>query len=254
MRRQGWDPTQLFILGLLLFALPQILGGGRTTPSAETIVAYLISGIIAITVHEFFHAWSAMKFGDDTAFHMNRVNLNPINHFDPLGFFGFVLISLGYASIAWGKPVPVAFNRLRGDFRQRQIASLVIAGCAPLSNVVMAIGATVLLRVLDTSGTDLGFTGHFLARFAYLNMLLAAFNLIPLPPLDGYRVLAALLPNFWYPTFAKMEQFGLFLPFLVIFVDRFLDLGIYTALIGPGLGALQSVLVNDVFTFYFFRF
>ena len=220
----------------------------------EAIVAYLLSGVIAITVHEFFHAYSAMKFGDDTALQLNRVNLNPVNHFDPLGFFGFVLISLGYNSIAWGKPVPVNFNRLRGHFRQRQVASLVIAGCAPLSNVAMAIAATVLLRVLDQSGTDLGFTGFFLARFAYLNMLLAAFNLIPLPPLDGYRVLAALLPNFWYPTFAKMEQFGLFLPFVVIFVDRWLGLGIYGALIGPGLNALGDLLVNETFAFYFSRF
>ena len=68
------------------------------------------------------------KFGDDTALVMNRVNLNPANHFDPLGFFGFVLISLGFTSIAWGKPVPVNFNRLQGDFRRRKIASLVIAG------------------------------------------------------------------------------------------------------------------------------
>jgi len=240
--RTGWDPRQLFILGLLIFVLPNLLQGGWNIPPTDHIAAYLISGIISITVHEFMHAWSAYKFGDDTAYMMNRVNLNPANHFDPLGFFGFVLISLGFTSIAWGKPVPVNFNRLRGDFRQRKLESLVIAGCAPLSNVVMACGATLLFRGLDGQNRDLGFTGTFLIAFITLNILLAAFNLIPLPPLDGYRVLTSILPNFWFPTFAKLEQFGLFLPFVLIFIDGRLDLGIYNELIGPGYNLLFDLV------------
>jgi Zn-dependent protease len=240
--RTGWDPRQLFILGLLIFVLPNLLQGGWNIPPSDQIAAYLLSGIIAITVHEFMHAWSAHMFGDDTALMMNRVNLNPANHFDPLGFFGFVLISLGFTSIAWGKPVPVNFNRLRGDFRQRKLESLVIAGCAPLSNVVMACCATLIFRGLDGQNRDLGFTGTLLIAFITLNILLAAFNLIPLPPLDGYRVLTAILPNFWYPTFAKLEQFGLFLPFVLIFIDGRLDLGIYNELIGPGYRLLLDLV------------
>ncbi len=245
--RQGWDPRQLFILGLAIFVVPQLLGGGRSIPSNDVIVASLISGVIAITVHEFFHAFSAWKLGDDTAYHMNRVNLNPVNHFDPLGFFGFVLIAFGFSSIAWGKPVPVNFNRLKGDFRRKKIASLIIAGCAPLSNVAMALIATVVLKVLEGPNTDLGFTGVFLTRFITLNVLLAAFNLIPIPPLDGYRILNAIVPSFWYPAFRKMETYGLFLPFLIIFIDSRLNLGIYAALIGPGIDA-QFRLINFIYT------
>src|SRR3954465_6304084 len=122
--RQGWDPRALFILAMLFFVVPNLLSGNRQRPDNQHIVATLITAIIAITVHEFMHAWSAWKLGDDTAFRMNRVNLNPVNHFDPLGFLGFLLIALGFTSIAWGKPVPVNFNRLRGDFRQKKMASL----------------------------------------------------------------------------------------------------------------------------------
>ncbi|HQY29990.1 MAG TPA: site-2 protease family protein [Thermomicrobiales bacterium] len=244
--RQGWDPRSLFILALVFFVLPSLLRGGVSRPSNEMIVASLLSAVIAVSVHEFMHAWSAYLLGDDTAYRMNRVTLNPISHFDPLGAIGFILIALGYNSVAWGKPVPVNFNRLRGDFRQRKLASLIVAGCAPLSNVVMAVITAGIYGLLLRGDRDLGFTGTFLERFIVLNMVLAAFNLIPLPPLDGYRILTGLLPSFWFPTMARLEQFGLFLPLLLIWVDGRLKLGIYAELVGPGLDLITR-LVNYVF-------
>ena len=97
--RSGWDPRALFFLTLLFFVAPKILGEGNERPPGDVIVASLISAVIAVTVHEFMHAWSAYLLGDDTAYRLNRVNLNPINHFDPYGAIGFLLVST-HASFA----------------------------------------------------------------------------------------------------------------------------------------------------------
>ena len=240
----GWDPTTLIIISLI-FIGPSLLSGGRNT-DGETIVAYLISAVIAVTVHEFMHAWTALKLGDDTAMRMGRVTLNPVAHFDPFGFLGFILIAFGFSTVAWGRPVPVAMNRLRGDFEQKKRGMLLIAIAGPISNVVMATGGIVALRLFLETERDLGFTGVFLASFATLNMGMAAFNLIPLPPLDGSRVLSGLLPSFWYPFFAKLEVAGLIMPFLLIFADRTLELGLYSAMVGPPLDALRTLLVDGI--------
>lgn len=249
----GFDPTTLIIISLL-FLGPSLLSGGRPDTSRETIVAYLIAAVIAVAVHEFMHAWTALQLGDDTAMRMGRVTLNPVSHFDPFGFLGFILIAFGFSTVAWGKPVPVAMNKLRGDFERRKLGMLLIAIAGPVSNFVMAAVAVGALRLFAQGGTDLGYTGFFLTRFAYLNMGMAAFNLIPLPPLDGSRVLSGLLPSFWFPFFSKLEVAGLITPFLLIFADRSLDLGLYNAMVGPPRRALEELFVNGTFIEYFFRF
>jgi len=240
----GFDPTTLILLSLL-FIGPSLLSGGRNR-DGETIVAYLISAVIAVTVHEFMHAWTAMRLGDDTAMRMGRVTLNPVAHFDPFGFLGFILIAFGFSTVAWGRPVPVQMNRLRGDFDQKKRGMLLIAIAGPISNVVMATVAVVALRALLETNQDLGFTGTLLAGFTTLNISMAAFNMIPIPPLDGSRVLAGLVPAFWYPFFAKIEVAGLILPFLLIFADRSLDLGLYNAMVGPPFDALWTLLVDGI--------
>jgi Zn-dependent protease len=240
----GFDPTTLILVSLL-FIGPSLISGGRNR-DGETIAAFLISAVIAVTVHEFMHAWSAMQLGDDTAMRMGRVTLNPVSHFDPFGFLGFLLIALGFSTVAWGRPVPVAINRLRGDFDKKRRGMLLIAIAGPISNVVMATIGVVLLRLLSETGTDLGFGGVFLGAFTTLNISMAAFNMIPIPPLDGSRVLSGLLPAFWYPFFAKIEVAGLILPFLLIFADRTLELGLYSAMVSPPYNALRSLLVDRI--------
>ena len=254
MRRGGWDPATLFILFAVVFILPSILSGGVQQPSGETIVASLLAAVIAVSVHECMHAWTALQLGDTTARDMGRVTLNPISHFDPFGFLGFILIAFGFSTVAWGRPVPVVMNRLRGDFNRRKLGMLLIAIAGPISNLVLAAAAVIGLRLAGSSDADLGFTGFFLARFAWINMGLAAFNMIPLPPLDGSRVLSGILPSFWFPFFSKLELAGLATPFLLIFADRQLNLGLYNAMVSPGLSALLDLFVDETFTTNFFRF
>jgi Zn-dependent protease len=239
---------------LLLFVGPSLLRGGNNIPSGPVILAYMVSAIIAITIHEFMHAWTAWKLGDDTAYRLGRVTLNPAIHFDPLGFIGFVLIALGYSAFAWGKPVPVNSSRFRGTLRQRKLGDALVAFAGPLSNIVQAAAATATIRLAAHYGTDLGDLGFYLSRFAYLNMLLAAFNMVPIPPLDGFVILSAIVPNFWFPILAQLRYQGFFLLFGLIFVDRFLDGGIVNAMISPGLDLLADWLINDTFSRYFFVF
>jgi Zn-dependent protease len=185
----------------------------------QFFVTIIVTFIIAITVHEFMHAWTAMMLGDDTARLLGRVSLNPAVHFDPIGALMFVLIALGFPALAWGRPVPVNDFRLRslgGLGRQGSMALVSLAG--PLSNVVLGAIAAAILRASSSTGASLGSLGQVLLIFMWVNFSLAAFNLIPLPPLDGSRILTAILPPFWRPVLAPLERFGIVLLFLLILV------------------------------------
>jgi Zn-dependent protease len=192
-------------------------------------VAIIVTFVIAITVHEFMHAWTAWMLGDDTARMLGRVSLNPVVHFDPVGALLFVLIALGLPGIAWGKPVPVNDFRLRPAGRFGRHGSMaLVAFAGPLSNVVLgAIGAGIL-RLAWSSGMNLGGVEQFLAIFVRVNFLLAAFNMIPLPPLDGSRILVALLPAFWRPVLAPLERYGVPILILLLIFGR----GIGSSIIG----------------------
>jgi len=192
-------------------------GGFSIDPVEVTIL--LVTFVIAITVHEFMHAWTAFMLGDDTARLLGRISLNPVVHFDPIGFLMFILIVLGFPAIAWGKPVPVNTYRLRplGRFgRHGSMALVAFAG--PLSNVVMGAAAAVSLRLGEVVGSPLGIVQNALATFMLVNFGLAAFNMIPVPPLDGSKILAAFLPDFWQPLLARFEQYGFAILLLLFLV------------------------------------
>ncbi|MFT4037478.1 MAG: site-2 protease family protein [Thermomicrobiales bacterium] len=194
-----------------------------------TIISLVVTFVIAISVHECMHAATASWLGDDTGRHLGRVTLNPVSHFDPMGAIMFLLIALGLPALAWGKPVPVNQSRLRplGRFgRQGSMAVVALAG--PFSNVVMGAFAAAVLKYMLDSGQAQPQLVQFLWIFVIVNFGLAAFNMIPLPPLDGSRLLTALLPPFWRPVLAPLERYGIMLLFLLILLGG----GIGSSIIG----------------------
>lgn len=201
----------------MMFMLAAQVLNSKSIPPARQIVAVLASFVIAVTVHEFMHAFTAWKLGDPTAKDLGRITFNPMMHFDPFGFFGMVMISLGFNFIGWGKPVPVNLNQLHGDSvhqRKREFGAVALAG--PMSNVALAAAATGVLRlVADSPGSDLY---YYLYYFFVVNVLLASFNAIPIPPLDGYNIMLAILPGFWYPVLAPMLKYGFMILFALFFL------------------------------------
>lgn len=242
---RGDPQSGIFLVLLLLLALQ--VAGGSNLPEPKIILYILLSFVIATSIHEFMHAYTALQLGDTTARDLGRITLNPGAHFEPYGFFGMVMISLGYSFIGWGKPVPVNVNRLKGvggqgvEGRKRAMALVAFAG--PLSNVVQAAAGAASVRLAERSGTDLGDFGLFLGYFVFVNILLASFNMIPIPPLDGHKILVGILPNFWYPVLAPLERYGFMILFGLIFVTRWLNLPSITGeMTGPIFDLLYRIL------------
>jgi len=211
----------------------------------QSFVAVIITFVVAITVHEFMHAWTASMLGDDTARMLGRISLNPTDHFDPVGAMMFVLIALGFPAIAWGKPVPVNDFRLRplGRFgRQGSMALVSLAG--PLSNVVLGAISATILRVSDASNVSLGNVGQFLWIFTVVNFGLAAFNMIPLPPLDGSRILTALLPPFWRPVLAPLDRYGIPILLLLLLLGGGIGASVIGSIADPVRDLLMKVFVG----------
>ncbi len=189
---------------------------GLTTGRPDVALAGLVVGVLLILicfpVHEFSHALVASALGDDTARQMGRLTLNPLAHLDPIGSVLFLLTGFG-----WAKPVPVSVYRLNGNYRT-SYALVSLAG--PVSNIVLAILFAILYRVLlpvlTTSNSMLaGVVTYGLQVAVFLNMILALFNIIPVPPLDGSRILAAILPDTGAFILDQLERYGMFIVLLL---------------------------------------
>jgi Zn-dependent protease len=189
---------------------------------AQLFVAFLVL-VFSLTVHEAAHAWSADRLGDPTARLLGRVSLNPAVHVDPIGTILFPLIALvtNLPIIGWAKPVPVDILKLRGDWRKKFMA---IAAAGPASNLVMATIAAILLRVVPVDASPATAT---LQMAVTINVLLAVFNMIPVPPLDGGNVLSGLLRGPAAQVFDQIRPYG----FLILYALMFT--GTLSALIGP---------------------
>lgn len=182
------------------------------THLVQTVLIYALPVIFAITVHEAAHGYVARYLGDDTAYLMGRMTLNPLRHIDPIGTILMPLVlyfaTSGAFLFGYAKPVPVQFGNLRHP--KRDMIWVALAG--PASNFVMAIGWAVVLVALVATGVDESFFLKMAQGGVLVNLVMWAFNLFPLPPLDGGRVLAGLLPRGAAQTLlARIEPFGFFI-------------------------------------------
>lgn len=196
--------------------------------------------VFSLTVHEAAHAWTADKLGDNTARMLGRVSLNPIVHIDPIGTILLPLVAAvsGAPLLGWAKPVPVRTRGLRNVRRD----FLLIAAAGPVSNLLLAVAGAIVWHGLgggmgvDGSVAPNGPIVFLLDRFIKLNLILAVFNMIPVPPLDGGNVLASLLPPALAYKFEQVRPYGIFVLYALLLT------GALTTIIRPPLVFLVRLL------------
>ncbi len=204
----------------------------------QTIAIWVLPVLFAITVHETAHGWMAKRLGDSTAMMLGRLTLNPIKHIDPIGTLlvpAVLLISGSGFLFGWAKPVPVTWENLKNP--RRDMALVALAG--PASNLIMAIMWAIIAKiaiVVDGGGGVLqplilmGLAG------IQINIILMVLNLLPLPPLDGGRIVTGLLPGPMAWQFSRIEPFGLFI------LIGLLLIGVLWQILGPMVAAAQSFI------------
>ena len=176
---------------------------------AYTISIWLLPVIIAITFHEAAHAFVARSLGDDTASRLGRVTLNPLKHIDPFGTIllpGVLLLAQSPFLFGYAKPVPVNFAALRNPRRDM----VLVAAAGPATNIALAVVAALGFHLLGKLPANaVQWTAENLKNAIIFNVILAVFNMFPLPPLDGGRIAVGLLPNFIAVPLARLEHYGM---------------------------------------------
>ncbi len=207
----------------------------------EKIIIWAIPVLFAITVHEVAHGWVADKLGDQTAKIMGRITLNPIKHIDPIGTVALplILLFIGSFIFGWAKPVPVTWKNLRKP--RRDMALVALAG--PAANLIMMIIWSILAKlvILISAATS---SSQFLLSMCgagiLINIVLMVLNLFPLLPLDGGRVLSAMLPVTWAKKYSRLEPYGLFI------LIALLATGVLGKIIWPIIEYTQTLVFTSI--------
>lgn len=223
---------------------------------ASHLIIYLVVLLLAISAHEAGHAWMSHKFGDDTAYMLGRVTLNPVAHTDPIGtllipILGFVFGAIGGALggiplIGWGKPTPVNPR----NWTNYKLANVMVSVAGILANLILFLIGFTIFKILLETGTinggniDQGIIkpiSILLSNMILLNVSLAIFNLMPFPPLDGSKILSTFLPASFQPILDMLEQFGFIILLFLVYI------GFFRMIISPVFSLVEFLLVTRWF-------
>ena len=188
-------------------------------------IALVVLLLYSVIAHEVAHGWVAYLFGDDTARRYGRLTLNPASHIDVVGALMLFIVGFG-----WAKPVPVNYYNLKNS--RFGFVSVALAGC--VTNILIAVSALLLLQ-FETIRAN-AFYYSMLTIVARINIILGAFNLIPIPPLDGSKVLMSFLPQDTQQQLAKLEPYGFFILAIMLF----------TGLLNPVIGFMQNLIYGFI--------
>ncbi len=210
----------------------------------DTLVFFIVALVTAITVHEFAHAWMSTRLGDPTARAAGRLTFNPLAHLDPMGTVMLFLVGFG-----WGKPVPYNPNFVR----RGRFGEMLVAVAGPLANILVAFLFALPGRIYLITHQALPESNIYvlLAVIVTLNIFLAAFNLIPIPPLDGSKILYLILGSLGVSShrIISLEQMGPILLLLLIFADRLLGTNILFTLLEPIIALIQWFVGSSTIPF-----
>ena len=209
---------------------------GNLSDVATIALLRVVPALFCITVHELAHGFTAYKLGDSTAKEMGRLTLNPIKHIDPIGLLMMLMVGFG-----WAKPVPVNMS----NFKHPKWYMAISALAGPVSNIILAM---IVMFITGLVARPLGYNASELSMIVYtilsftifLNIALAIFNMLPIPPLDGSKVLFSLLPEKWYYKILRYERYGMIVLIVIMSSQLFFNIDIFGRTVGQLTRTIES--------------